>query len=222
VKVLVVVPTLPVQPYIHPLTYKSVLDVEWDRPYEVLLMRNDMDTNPPMREGFDDLLVKVEKARDLILARDYEAMLLVEADMVIPRDVLKLLSQVKADIVYALYCSRHSDHFWMLRRGEDLSIKLSRDGEFRRSVWGQVVESDGLGFGCTLIRRRALKIVSFRLDEELHPPDFYFAKDAARLGVKQMTHCGVRCGHIARNKVIYPDKNRNYRAVSIERALNGQ
>jgi hypothetical protein len=71
---------------------------------------------------------------------------------------------------------------------------------------------DGVGFGCTLIRRDVLEAVSFRLPDDVARggacTDWMFAGDLAARGVHQVCHFGVVCGHIAMEpsaRVIWPE-----------------
>jgi hypothetical protein len=69
---------------------------------------------------------------------------------------------------------------------------------------GAVIDTDGVGFGCTLIRREVLEKVSFRIDHdkphsngEYSHSDFYFALDCLECGFTSRVHLGCRCGHLS-------------------------
>lgn len=68
-----------------------------------------------------------------------------------------------------------------------------------RAAWGRIADVEGIGLGCTLIRRPVLEFVDFRLPDDLAEGtccDWMFAFDCKRLGFTQRAHLGVVCGHL--------------------------
>lgn len=141
--------------------------------------------------------------REYVLEGDWDYMLAVEADIIIPDNALELLLEVDADIVYGLYCFRQSHDWNIFRRLDHKSGKsLSRTPSLARKYWGKVINTLGLGTGCTLIKREVLEEIYFRSGTLGH--DWEFALEAKRKGFTQKAHLGVLCGHINNDTAIYP------------------
>lgn len=197
--------------------------------------------------AYQNIVRHHNKARRMMLEGGYDAMLSIEADMIVPEDAIERLIAVDADIAYGLYVWRHARegkredkvhkwHRWSAYKELTLwggtSISLDWTGEDARAAWGGVVDVAGIGMGCTLIRRRVLERLRFRLYEgepgdwlieeympdfeamgldpyESHPAmmcdDFLFALDAAHHGFTQRCDLGLVCGHIHDGEVLWPD-----------------
>lgn len=157
-----------------------------------------------MDDSRDRIAAKYNAARQVCLDGGYDALLTIESDMVVPLDALARLSAVQADVVYGLYVLRRPPYEWNAfsvldgMRGWPLSNVPDR----ARLAWGGAVDVDGIGLGCTLIRRHVLERIAFRADGERHADgkrshcDWYFALDCREAGYIQKCHTGVVCGHI--------------------------
>ena len=75
----------------------------------------------------------------------------------------------------------------------------------REAMWGKVVDTAGVGLGCTLIRRDVLEAIPFRVKDEWIANDWYFAIDAREKGFIQRHDCSVVCGHIDGYRTLWPD-----------------
>ena len=166
---------------------------------------------------YDSLLFKLAIAREMTLAQDYDALWLVEADVIVPPDALDRLTAADADIAYGLYCGR-LEGVWLCLPVLDANggPSLSATPERARALWGTVIESGGLHTGCTLIRRRVLEAIEFRCPDvrKRWAPDFYLAQDAQKAGFRQVHDLGVVCGHEVKPGVVYwpdPDAANLYR-----------
>ncbi len=204
-RVLTYVPLNPTQPRLHPLTAASIDNLVWPAAMPVVYGRNDS----PNRMGkFYDLCDKHNQARAMLLQGGYDALLLVEADMVIPPDALQKLAALDVPVAYSLYVSRGTPHEWLALTSltTDSHAFVSDDVAQARAWWGTPTESAGVGMGCTLIRRDVLAKIAFRLDRfGTNADDWAFALDCAAYGVLQVSHCGVVCGHIDGDAVLWPD-----------------
>jgi hypothetical protein len=138
--------------------------------------------------------------------------------MVIPPLALERMSRVEADVVYGLYVSRHGRHQWLafstLAGPPDKYAGQSFSGspELCKSAWGSVVESAGVGLGCTFVHRRVLEAIRFRNPDGMVANDWHFALDVKAHGFHQAHDCGVVCGHIAGENTYWPTEDGGYRA----------
>lgn len=158
--------------------------------------------------GRENLALKQNESRRVALAGNYSHLFFVEEDMLIPKDALLNLLKANADVAYGLYCFRRYPHTWnavAALNTESLTWYAYNFGEpsYIRSLWGSVVPVDGLGFGCTLISRKVLKEIEFRIDWDkphmdgnISHSDVYFALDCLEAGFTQVCDTSVVCGHI--------------------------
>lgn len=170
--------------------------------------RND---RPNKMGKYYDLCDKHNEARRMVLDGGYDALFLVEADMIVPSDALSKLAALDAPVAYSLYVTRHVPHKWLALThltADDCEF-VSDDPEYARHWFGDgqdAIETCGAGMGCTLIRRDVLEQLAFRLDRfGANADDWAFALDCIAYGIPQFTHAGVVCGHIDGNVVLWPD-----------------
>jgi len=185
--------------------------MEWEGPSELLFLRDDVPLGGERTiNGYDNVCEKYQWARRVALDGGYDALLTVEADMIVPEHTLARLSQVDADVAYGLYASRHGRTQWVCATelGKMTAQWLSQDHYRAKQAWGQVIESGGVGMGCTFIRRRVLEAIPFRREPGLLANDWYFALDVREAGYRQVHDLGVVCGHITGKpspRIIWPD-----------------
>jgi hypothetical protein len=210
----------------------SIMALEHDN----VLDRHFAGNDHPYDKPFEDVLHQHNKARKMLLDGDYDALLSVEADMIIPSDTVGRLIECNADIAYGLYIWR-TKRFrrWSAYKTITLwggeSVSLNHDGEDAREAWGNIIDVEGLGMGCTLIHRAVMEKVEFRLHDGrpdwiaseygeqfktlgidpyrerkgMVADDWLLAMDAKHHGFTQRNNCNVVCGHIDGNIVIWPD-----------------
>jgi hypothetical protein len=170
------------------------------------MLGGDYDAQP-----YDNVIRKYNKARAVVLGNGYDALMTIESDTIVPRDALKRLAAVEADVVYGLYVWRNGFPFWnaYMELGADHGLPISIDLQAVRAAWGKVIETKGVGNGCTLIRRRVLEALEFKWSPgEFGCCDWHLAVDCQRLGFVQKHDMGVVCGHIAVNpvhRILWPD-----------------
>jgi hypothetical protein len=191
-RVMVYCPLNPAFPGLHHMTLTSLLSLQWPRPFELVFGRN---SEAVSKEA--DITAKYRRAFDMVKAGGYDALLTVEADMLIPQHALLRMAAVDADVVYGLYVSRRGKHDWLACKAlsENDWLPYSRLPEQAREDWGAVVETAGVGLGCTLIRRNVIDAVEFRQD------DRRLALDIRAAGFTQAHDLGVVCGHVE----LFPD-----------------
>lgn len=206
---------MPCPPFVHPATMAAIWGLEWNHPIDVMF---GWQVEGEIAHPYDDINDKYNRARATVLQGDYDALLTVEADMLIPSDALQRLAAVDADVAYGLYCSRHNrsgrpdGYKWLAFQyaSEAASISWSAHPRhaIRRKVWGKVAETHGLGFGCTLIHRHVLAAFPFRTHAtHAVSNDWMFSLDCQAHGFKQAHDFGLVCGHILSDGVnaIWPD-----------------
>jgi len=153
-------------------------------------------------QAYDQITQKYQMARDRVLAGDYDAMMTVEYDNIIPADALTRLVAMDTDVAYGLYCCRRKFSRWLAFAEvyDNWGHSLSGKPERAAAAWGNVVETKGVGFGCTLIKRRVLEAIPFRRFPN-HPAsnDWQFAIDVAAAGFIQKHDCGLLVGHVVQH-----------------------
>lgn len=166
--------------------------------------------------GSYNILYNYRQGRAAMLASDYDAMMTVEDDMVIPRAALVKLAAIDADITCGLYVNRHrifNRYIYVATKSEpDTNEPIDAINEmpgFVAAHWGQQIPISSGGFGCTLIRRHVLEAVQLRLmilrDKYLLADcDTWFFHDAGKAGYRTTLDMSVICGHISNGAIYWP------------------
>jgi hypothetical protein len=162
---------------------------------------------------FDHLLEKHKRIP--AIAAGYDAVLSVEYDNVIPPDTIQRLASVDADVVHGLYCNRRAPYLWLANIETTIGrgITFSRNEETVAGAWGNVVQTQGVGLGCTLIHKRVIDNVPFRR-EPGHPcaDDWFFAVDCISAGYRIVHDCGCIVGHILDDgmNIVWPSRQKPF------------
>lgn len=193
-------------------TLDAVMELEWDGPITRIFQTDNPTTNP-----YQNHLHQYLRGREIFLSGGYDAILIVESDIVPPRDALKKLAALRVDMAYGVYvfrqkqCNtvnvfeRYPDNSGQRARntGESLSCKpwlLWR--AIRERTW----PCSGGGFGCLLIRRRVLQQISFHLEKGGGYCDTPFTDEAYAAGFTMMADMSVLCDHIDKDGTVYKPK----------------
>lgn len=184
----------PTLPRLWGRTVQTLFRQEWSGALEYLFLANDN----PHAAAYANIAHNYNKARTRALQGGFDALLTVECDMVLPHDALTRLAACQADLAYGLYVWRHGRRKWsaypVLEERHGVSISDDMDGA--RAVWGTVIPVAGVGLGCTLIRRRVLEALPFRVPADGGAScDWALALDAQRHGFTQRADLGCVCGH---------------------------
>lgn len=178
----------------HPPALESIAAIEWDGPVDWLWLSAG---DEPGAHRYDNVTRKYQAARLFALEHNYDAMLTVEDDIIVPPTALKSLVALGAAVAYGLTVWRHPPHRWsaVLELGPDHHVSLDQFPNHAAKSWGTALEVAGCGLFCTLIRREVLEQLDFHREGE---PccDWDFALDLARLGIRQVANLSVVCGHI--------------------------
>jgi hypothetical protein len=179
--------------------------------------------NPYPGADMRNVLAQYERGRERALVGDYDALLTVEHDMLLPPDALQKLWDTGAPVAYGVYVLRHGAavlNAWELigqrNMGESLSIHPDR---LARAMRQQVAPVSGVGFGCTLIRREVLERIRFRSGGDgTEAPDMPFALDCLHSNTLQVAHFGAPCGHWDGKRWLYPYQDNSVKARVIANA----
>ena len=218
---------------IKPQTLDSIMALEHDD----VLERHFSSGDNPFKAPWENVTYQHNKARQMVLAGGYDALLSIEADMIVPQDAIARLIEADADIAYGLYISRHRPYRWLAFKTASLwgveSISLDHTGKDARAAWGKIVDVVGMGMGCTLIKASVFDQLRFRLHDGSHSwiqeeyaedfrrmgidpykelkrmvcDDYLLAMDAQHYGMSQRTNTNLICGHIGDAGVYWPDVN---------------
>ncbi|MGB3905738.1 MAG: hypothetical protein WBB22_12515 [Anaerolineae bacterium] len=150
---------------------------------------------------FDNITRKMNEARWLALQGDYDAILMVESDVIVPPETLKKLAAVEASVAYGLVVHTHGWPTWnaSVELNDKMAVPISLFPDQARAAWGNVVEVAGVGSSCVLIHWDVLDRVKFwRKDtpEFQRSCDWYFSEDCVKEGIEQKCDTTVICGHI--------------------------
>lgn len=164
-----------------------VTEVSWHNPFPGATMRN--------------VLAQYERGREMALSGGCDALWTVEHDMLVPPGALQMLWDTGAQVAYGVYVLRHGvavlNTWEFLPGGRNIGESLSlHPDRLAQAVNQGVAQVSGVGFGCTLIRRKTLERIPFRSGGDgSEAPDMPFALDCLRAKVHQVAHFGVLCGH---------------------------
>lgn len=155
---------------------------------------------------------KYRQIQDDFLAGRWDVLVTIEEDMIAQVDTFPRLLKVLddgADIAYGLYIYRTPLLKWS-------AATLVAETEYRswsdrpgraRTMFGEVVTCQGIGMGCTAIKREVLEDIRLRRGG-VQCVDYFLALDAKRHGFVQRCDTGLVCGHIEHGRVpvvLWPD-----------------
>jgi len=152
--------------------------------------------NPHGAQSSRNIIYNYQKAERIVKAEKYDYLFTIENDMIVPPDALVKLLAVDADIVYGVYCFRRGKPTINILRADDTQESYSLSGNLRawKKVFGKVIDCNGLGFGCTLIKSSVFDALTLHSDSG-HDGDSQMAHEARRLGITQKADTSILCGH---------------------------
>lgn len=189
---------------LEPETVAAIFALEWDGPISYLFQRDNPLPGTERHIGVANHRHQYQRGREVFLQGRYDAMLVVESDIIPPPCALQRLAALECDVAYGVYVFRRNNVINVFERypqparnpGESLSLhpqklaKALRDG---------VTPCSGAGLGCTLIRRHVLERFEFRtLSPEMKPQvhcDTWFTHDVYGAGMSMLADMTVVCGH---------------------------
>lgn len=185
---------------LEPETRAAIFGQEYDEPVDRFFTRD----NPfgQADGGKANILYNYRKVRRLVLAGEWDALVVVESDIIPPDNALADLTAelACADVVYGLYLFRRGAPYPVNVLHPVTGRPIDQEGDYLHFHWGDVIDCQGSGLGCTAIRREVLEDIEFR-DGSNHC-DTQFTQDLRRRGYQMRADLSVICGHKTPNGLI--------------------
>lgn len=199
---------------LEPETVMAIMGLEWPGPLTLHLQRDNPHQGGGRPTGIKNHLHQYQRGRDHFLRGDYDAMLVIESDVIPPPDALQRLAALEVDLAYGVYLFRVSKVVNVMERYKPWPVPVRNMGEsltvrglFEQARAQGVIDCSGAGFGCVLIRRHVLADLPFDYDPADLSSffDWQWAQDAHRAGYHMRADMAVLCGHKKENgEVLWP------------------
>jgi hypothetical protein len=184
----------PTAPRLEIETIDAIFGQKGIRFFDVMFTRD----NPHFgnwKEGYKNIQINYEKMRRIVLSEKYDAVWIVESDVIPPEDALLKLLEIDAPVVSGIYVMRHGDPSPNLMRKEaSLGLGSGMRWEELQNSKEKVIEVSGGCMGCLLIRPGVLDNFHFVLDDRC-APDVPFMRYCWENKIKQVARLDVLCGH---------------------------
>ncbi len=184
---------------LEPETVQALWALQWDGPLSYLLQRDNPYGHGSRAAAVKNHLHQYRRGREAFLAGRYDALFVVESDIIPPANALERLAALDVDMAYGCYLLRSGPPVVNVRErygpyaknmGESLTIR----GKWRQALAKGAVPCAGGGLGCVLIRRRVLEEIDFRLADQAFA-DSAFDSDCYQAGFSMVADTAVQCGH---------------------------
>lgn len=190
---------------LEPETVLAIFAMEWDGPLTTILQRDNPRKKGRREDGIANHFHQYQRGRELLLRGPYDAMLVIESDIIPPPDTIKRLAALDVDVAYGCYVFRNNrcpvvnifeaypekNGIRSRNVGESLTVR----GLWADAVKAGVIKCSGAGFGCVLIKRHVIEEVPFRLIPTNGHCDTPWTRDVWRAGFSMMADTRVLCGH---------------------------
>lgn len=128
-------------------------------------------------KGWENIISGLNLAREFALLNGYDYMFTMEDDVIVPEDAIIRLLSWKKDIVCSAYKLKNSKYSPGLFKG--------------------LIKVNFVTFGCTLISRKVLEKVEFKvINKNGKIGDMAFSEDARRAGFELYADTDLICPHI--------------------------
>lgn len=170
----------------------------------------------PLIDGKHNILWQYQRGREVFLNGPWDAMLVIESDIIPPVDTVERLADLDADCAYGVYRFRVSNVINIFERYPDKGGRPPRNVGESLSTKPQLLKRarkvgrwpcSGAGLGCVLIRRHVLVKIDFRMEEPggAHC-DTFFNRDVLAAGYSQWADMNLVCGHKHESgEILWPD-----------------
>lgn len=199
-KLLIAVPTFE---NISPETFKSIYDLTIPAP-------RDTDVDFEFVRGYDCAIARNKIAKKALDGK-YDYVLMVDSDIVLPKDALACLTWWHLDIVLGAYPRKDdpSKSEAFLDLGIDFEDQYRVTIDSMKNSKHSLVKIKGGGFGCALINTEVFrkigypyfKYVVYDTENRFLSEDLYFCIKAKNAGYDIFLDNRVLCGHIAKKVV---------------------
>lgn len=188
---------------LEPETVAGIFALEWDGPLSILFQRdNPVVGDDPRAAGYQNHLHQYQRGRELFLSGGYDALLVIESDIIPPPDTLKRLAALPADIAYGAYLFRGGRvvnilerYYGWPRQCRNMGESLTGRGLWNAAVEQGVIDCSGSGLGCVLIHRHVVEAVPFDPAVEGGFFDWQWTQAVYSAGYRMMADTAVQCGH---------------------------
>lgn len=164
------------------------------------------------------------KAFELARAGGYDALLTVEHDIRIPAGAIERLMSTDADVVYGVYQFRTwpALNAWQYINNKNLGMPLGNYPHIlQQAIDRQQMKVSGVGWGCTLIRRKVFEAITPRDDTGgSYACDIPFAEDCLRAGFEQVARFDVICSHWNGRQWLTPFEKENMKPYLVLETVN--
>jgi hypothetical protein len=144
------------------------------------------------QKGYHNIWHNLTKARAHVLRANYDAMFVVESDVIPPANALAKLLSIDADIAGGWYVMRHgapvANAFVHVPAQDDPGTYML-DHEMQG-----IVQTNGVCMGCVLIHRRVIERIPFRMHDSA-APDWSWMTDCNSAGFVTVVDASIKCGH---------------------------
>lgn len=215
-KVLIGCPTYEKQAYCLDRFITAIKNIDYPE-YELLIVENTEDNDAyykKIKENGINVIkdntkgkarLKLEKARNIfrkkVLEENFDYLLTVDQDIIVPPNVLQKLINAKKDLISAVYFT-HMEKNGIVKTIPVLFINtanpeqvthLSIDEAFK----DQIIKIRACGLGCLLISKKCLEKVDFNFESNFPGgEDVYFCKQAQEKGFEIFADTSVKCRHL--------------------------
>jgi len=138
--------------------------------------------------------------RDYALKNDYDYLLFVDSDVILPKNAILFLYGSKSDVVSGVYLNNFN--FDGKNVIAPVLFKDLGNGECKLFTYegvagGEIIDIGAAGLGCCLISRKVLEAVPFRTfgNSATGGEDMAFFVDARAKGFKTVANLAVKCIH---------------------------
>lgn len=187
-KILIAVPTFAT---IEPEVFKAIYKLKSDHELSFDFVR-----------GYDCAVARNEIGK-IAQAGDYDYVLMVDSDTLIPPDALDLMLDPPVDVVLGV-CPRKNT-----KNGKSAIIKMESESYHDNYFYSELPEGrtrvKGGGFACALVKTSVFTVLDYpwfqyviNEDWSTLSEDYYFCQQAALYGIEIWMDPRVRCGHLAR------------------------
>ena len=187
-KILIAVPTFE---NIQPEVFKAIYN-----------LRSEHELHFDYVRGYDCACARTEIGK-IAQAGNYDYVLMVDSDTIVPPDALELMLEDPVDICLGV-CPRKNT-----KDGKTAIIKLNSPSFHDNYYYSELPEGrvrvKGGGFACALIKTSVFTVLDYpwflyvtNEDWSTLSEDYYFCQMAGMFGVNVHMDPRVRCGHLAR------------------------